>query len=162
MGAFSLSKDLKITQAQAKRYIEEYLGAYPHVSEFLDKVVDDAARTGYVCTMLGRRRYVPELHAKNKVMQAAGRRIAMNTPVQGTAADLIKLAMVHVHDRLAQEVPSAKLLLQVHDELIVEVPQADADAAAKVLHEEMLGVAELAVPLIADVNRGETWYEAKG
>ena len=86
----------------------------------------------------------------------------MNTPVQGTAADLIKLAMVHVHDRLEREVPSAKLLLQVHDELIVEVPLADADAAAKVLQEEMLGVAELSVPLTADVNRGETWYDAKG
>ena len=162
MGAFSLSKDIHVSQAKAKRYIDDYLGSFPKVSTFLDKTVEDAARTGYVCTMLGRRRYVPELHAKQKLTQAAGRRIAMNTPVQGTAADIIKLAMVHVHDRLAQEVPSARLLLQVHDELIVEVPLADADAAAKVLHEEMVGVAQLAVPLIADVSRGETWYDAKG
>lgn len=162
MGAFSLSKDIHVSLSQAKKYIADYLGSFPRVSTFLEETVENAARNGYVCTMLGRRRYVPELNAKNKVMQAAGKRIAMNTPVQGTAADLIKLAMVHVHDRLAEEVPSARLLLQVHDELIVEVPLADADAAARVLHEEMLGVAALSVPLTADVNRGETWYDAKG
>ncbi len=162
MGAFSLSKDIHVSTAQAKKYIEDYLGSYPKVSAFLDKVVEDGTENGYVCTMHGRRRYVPELKSKNKMMQAAGKRIAMNTPVQGTAADIIKLAMVHVHDRLEREVPSAKLLLQVHDELIVEVPLADADAAAKILHEEMQQVCELAVPLIAEVNRGETWYDAKG
>ena len=162
MGAFSLSKDIHVTKAKAQKYIDDYLGSFPKVSTFLEETVENAKKNGYVCTMLGRRRYVPELNAKNKMLQAAGKRIAMNTPVQGTAADLIKLAMVHVYDRLAREVPSAKLLLQVHDELIVEVPFADADAAAKVLHEEMLGVAQLAVPLTADVNRGETWYDAKG
>ncbi len=162
MGAFSLSKDIHVSTAQAKKYIEDYLGSYPKVSAFLDSVVENGTEKGYVCTMHGRRRYVPELKAKNKMVQAAGKRIAMNTPVQGTAADIIKLAMVHVHDRLEREVPTAKLLLQVHDELIVEVPLADADAAAKILHEEMQQVCELAVPLIADVNRGETWYDAKG
>ncbi len=162
MGAFSLSKDIHVSTAQAKKYIEDYLGSYPKVSTFLDSVVENGTEKGYVCTMHGRRRYVPELKSKNKMMQAAGKRIAMNTPVQGTAADIIKLAMVHVHDRLEREVPSAKLLLQVHDELIVEVPLADADAAAKVLHEEMEQVCTLAVPLTAEVNRGETWYDAKG
>lgn len=162
MGAFSLSKDIHVSTAQAKKYIEDYLGSYPKVSAFLDSVVENGTEKGYVCTMHGRRRYVPELKAKNKMVQAAGKRIAMNTPVQGTAADIIKLAMVHVHDRLERKVPTAKLLLQVHDELIVEVPLADADAAAKILHEEMQQVCELAVPLIADVNRGETWYDAKG
>ncbi len=162
MGAFSLSKDIHVSTAQAKKYIEDYLGSYPRVSAFLDKVVEDGTENGYVCTMHGRRRYVPELKSKNKMMQAAGKRIAMNTPVQGTAADIIKLAMVHVHDRLEQEVPTAKLLLQVHDELIVDVPLADADAAAKILHDEMQQVCKLAVPLIAEVNRGGTWYDAKG
>ena len=162
MGAFSLSKDIHVSVQMAKQYISDYLGSFPKVSTFLDSTVENAARDGYVSTMLGRRRYVPELQAKNKMVQAAGRRIAMNTPVQGTAADLIKLAMVHVHRRLMQEVPSAKLILQVHDELIVEVPLADAEAAAAVLHEEMLHAAELSVPLTADVNRGETWYDAKG
>ncbi len=162
MGAFSLSKDIHVTTAQAKKYIEDYLGSYPKVSTFLYAVVENGTEQGFVCTMHGRRRYVPELRSKNKMVQAAGKRIAMNTPVQGTAADIIKLAMVHVHDRLEREVPTAKLLLQVHDELIVEVPLADADAAAKILHEEMQQVCELAVPLTAEVNRGETWYDAKG
>lgn len=162
MGAFSLSKDIHVSVAEAKKYIADYLGSYPKVSELLDMVVKNAAEKGYVSTMHGRRRYVPELQSKNKVVQSAGKRIAMNTPVQGTAADIIKLAMVHVHDRLEREVPSAKLLLQVHDELIVEVPLADADAAAAVLHEEMEQVCSLSVPLTADVNRGDTWYAAKG
>ncbi len=162
MGAFSLSKDIHVSLAQAKKYIADYLGSYPMVSTFLDRVVENGTENGYVCTMHGRRRYVPELKSKNKMVQAAGKRIAMNTPVQGTAADIIKLAMVQVHDRLEREVPTAKLLLQVHDELIVEVPLSDADAAAKVLHEEMEQVCQLAVPLTAEVNRGRTWYDAKG
>lgn len=161
MGAFSLSKDIHVSKQEAQNYIDEYLGSFPNVSGFLDKITEDAKKSGYVCTMYHRRRYVPELQSKNKQMQAAGKRIAMNTPVQGTAADIIKLAMIRVHDRLEKEVPSAKLLLQVHDELIVEVPVADADQAAQILHEEMIHVAELAVPLTADVNRGETWYDAK-
>lgn len=162
MGAFSLSRDIHVSVAKAKQYIEDYLGSYPKVSGFLDGVVKQAEQTGYVCTMQGRRRYVPEIQAKNRMVQAAGKRIAMNTPVQGTAADLIKLAMVNVSRRLKEEVPSARLLLQVHDELIVEVPEQDADAAAVVLQEEMQQVCTLAVPLIAEVNRGGTWYAAKG
>ena len=161
MGAFSLSKDIHVSLASAKQYIADYLGSFPKVSEFLDRIVADAIRDGYVCTMLGRRRYVPELAARNKVVQAAGRRIAMNTPVQGSAADLIKLAMVHVHDRLAQEVPEARLLMQVHDELIVEVPEACKERAAGILREEMEQVADLSVPLTVEVGCGRTWYDAK-
>jgi DNA polymerase-1 len=162
MGAFSLSKDIHVSVAQAKKYIADYLGSFPNVSSFLEKVVEEGTEKGYVCTMHGRRRYVPELRSKNKMMQAAGKRIAMNTPVQGTAADIIKLAMVHVHERLEREVPSARLLLQVHDELIVEVPLCDADAAAQVLREEMEQAVSLSIPLTAEVNRGENWYDAKG
>ncbi|MBR7084326.1 MAG: DNA polymerase I [Oscillospiraceae bacterium] len=161
MGAFSLSKDIHVSKQEAQNYIDDYLGSFPKVSGFLEKVVEDGKRSGYVCTMYHRRRYVPELQSKNKQIQSAGKRIAMNTPVQGTAADVIKLAMIRVHDRLKTEVPTAKLLLQVHDELIVEVPVADAEQAAQILHEEMIHVAELAVPLIADVSRGKTWYDAK-
>lgn len=161
MGAFSLSKDIHVSKQEAQNYINDYLGSFPNVSKFLEKIVSDGENSGYVCTMYHRRRYVPELQSKNKQMQAAGKRIAMNTPVQGTAADIIKLAMIRVHDRLKAEVPTAKLLLQVHDELIVEVPVSDADKAAQILHEEMIHVAELAVPLIADVSRGKTWYDAK-
>ncbi len=161
MGAFSLSKDIHVSKKEAEQYISDYLGSFPKVSKFLDDVVDNATRKGYVCTMLGRRRYIPELNSKNKVVQASGKRIAMNTPVQGTAADLIKLAMIHVHDRLEREVPTAKLLLQVHDELIVEVPLNDAEKASVILHDEMLHVAELSVPLTAEVKKGATWYDAK-
>ncbi len=161
MGAYSLSQDIHVTVSQAKQYIEEYLGSYPKVSSYLDDIVANATRDGYVTTMLGRRRSIPELSAKNKMVQAMGKRVAMNTPIQGSAADLIKLAMIHVHDRLEREVPSARLLLQVHDELIVEAPFADADRAAVVLQEEMEQVATLAVPLTAEVGRGDTWYAAK-
>ena len=162
MGAFSLSKDIHVSKKEAEQYIADYLGSFPKVSQFLENVVNNATQKGYVCTMLGRRRYIPELNSKNKMVQAAGKRIAMNTPVQGTAADFIKLAMIHVHDRLEKEVPTARLLLQVHDELIVEVPEQDAEKATVILHEEMLNVAKLAVPLTADVKRGATWYDAKG
>ncbi|MDE6086925.1 MAG: DNA polymerase I, partial [Oscillospiraceae bacterium] len=162
MGAFSLSKDIHVTRQEAEQYIRDYLGSYPEVSKFLDQIVRDATKSGYVCTMFQRKRYVPELRASNKQVQASGKRIAMNTPVQGTAADIIKLAMIRVHDRLARELPDAKLLLQVHDELIIEVNLQDADQAEKILHEEMTNAVKLSVPLIADVNRGKTWYDAKG
>ncbi len=161
MGAFSLSKDIHVSKQEAEQYIADYLGSYPDVSVFLNQIISDAKKSGYVCTMFHRRRYVPELQASNKQIQASGKRIAMNTPVQGTAADIIKLAMIRVHDRLEHEVPSAKLILQVHDELIIEVPLADADQAAQVLHEEMIHAVQLSVPLPADVTRGKTWYDAK-
>lgn len=162
MGAFSLSKDIHVSKQEAEQYIQDYLGSYPKVSEFLETIIRDAEKSGYVCTMFQRKRYVPELRASNKQVQASGRRIAMNTPVQGTAADIIKLAMIRVHDRLARELPDAKLLLQVHDELIIESSLQDADQAEKILHEEMTNAVKLSVPLIADVNRGKTWYDAKG
>ncbi len=162
MGAFSLSKDIHVSKQEAQQYIDEYLGSFPKVSEFLTKTVDDAKTSGYVCTLYHRRRYVPELQSKNQQMQSAGKRIAMNTPVQGTAADIIKAAMIRVFNRLEKEVPQAKLLLQVHDELIIEVPENYAVQAAEILHEEMIHVVELSVPLIADVNKGKTWYDAKG
>ena len=162
IGAFSLSKDINVGVYEAKKYISDYLHNFPNVEKFMNDTVEKAKRDGYVTTMFGRRRYVPELTASNKMMQAAGRRIAMNTPVQGSAADIIKIAMVKVYQRLRDEVPDARLILQVHDELIVECDVKDADAAAKILSEEMTGACELKVPLTADVNRGDSWYDAKG
>lgn len=162
IGAFSLSKDINVSVYEAKKYISDYLHNFPNVEKFMNDTVEKAKRDGYVTTMFGRRRYVPELTASNKMMQAAGRRIAMNTPVQGSAADIIKIAMVKVYQRLRDEVPDARLILQVHDELIVECDVKDADAAAKILSEEMTGACELKVPLTADVNRGDSWYDAKG
>ena len=162
IGAFSLSKDIGVSVAEADRYIKNYLKNYSAVGSFMDQTVQTAQETGYVYTMFGRRRAVPELRASNKMVQAAGKRIAMNTPVQGSAADIIKIAMVRVYKRLREEGLDADLILQVHDELIVEVSEADAERAAKILSEEMTGAADLSVPLIADVNKGRTWYDAKG
>lgn len=162
IGAFSLSKDINTTVAQAKKYISDYLAKYSKVNEFMENTVENAKQNGYVTTMFGRKRRVPELSSSNKMLQAAGKRIAMNTPVQGTAADLIKIAMINVYRRLREEKLEAKLILQVHDELIVEASFKDAKRAAEILGEEMRGVYEMKVPLAVDVNEGESWYDAKG
>ena len=162
IGAFSLSKDIGVSVAEAKQYIKNYLANYPKVSEFMDKTVDDGIRNGYVTTIFGRRRYIPELNASNKMMQAFGKRAAMNAPIQGAAADIIKLAMVKVYKRIQEENLDAKLILQVHDELILEVAEADKERAEKLLKEEMEGAVKLAVPFTADVHSGHSWYDAKG
>lgn len=162
IGAFSLSKDIGTSVAQAKKYIADYLAKYPKVHSFMESTVDNAARDGYVTTMFGRRRRIPELASSNKMLQAAGKRIAMNTPVQGTAADLIKIAMINVYRRLEAEKLDAKLILQVHDELILEASQADAERASVILREEMQNVYDMRVPLAVDVHTGGSWYDAKG
>ena len=162
IGAFSLSKDIGVSVAQADRYIRDYLRNFASVEQFMEHIVENARKDGYVTTMFGRRRFVPDLQAKNKNLQAAGRRIAMNTPIQGTAADIIKIAMVRVAARLREAGLQARLILQVHDELIVEATRADAAAAAEILRTEMEGACKLAVPLTADVHEGESWYAAKG
>lgn len=162
MGAFSLSKDIHVSVAQADQYIKNYLARYPRVAEFMEKTVEEAKEQGYVSTYFKRRRPVPELRQSNKMIQASGKRIAMNTPIQGTAADIIKIAMIRVSDRLQAECPEAKLILQVHDELIVEVPEALADTAAMILKEEMEHVVQFAVPLTVEVKKGKSWYDAKG
>ena len=160
IGAFSLSKDIGVTVAKADKYIKDYLQSFPKVERFMNDTVENAKETGYVTTLFGRKRFVPELRASNKQVQAAGKRIAMNTPVQGTAADIIKAAMVRVWRRLKAEVPNAKLILQIHDELIVEAPEAVAKQAAEILHTEMENACKLSVPLTADVCEGKSWYDA--
>ncbi len=162
IGAFSLSKDIGVSVAEAKQYIRNYLDNFPKVSEFMDKTVEDGIKNGYVTTIFGRRRYIPELTASNKVMQAFGKRAAMNAPIQGAAADIIKIAMVKVYRRLKSEGLSAKLILQVHDELIIEASLSDKDKAAQILKEEMENAVSLAVPMSVDVGEGESWYIAKG
>ncbi|MCC8112105.1 MAG: DNA polymerase I [Ruminococcus sp.] len=171
MGAYSLSQDIHVTVRQANQYIQNYMAQFPSVGTFMDKTVADAKRNGFVTTYFKRRRPVSELTATNKMVQASGKRIAMNTPIQGTAADIIKIAMIRVYERLKRDVPEANLVLQVHDELIVEVPEALAMQAAKVLGEEMQGViqstlpesqwSEFPVPLSADVAMGTSWFKAK-
>lgn len=162
ISAFSLSKDIGVSVAKADRYIKDYLQSFPGVEQFMNDTVETAKQNGYVSTMFGRKRPVPELRAANKMVQAAGKRIAMNTPIQGAAADIIKAAMVRVWRRLRDELPTARLILQIHDELIVEAPFADADRAATILQEEMEQACKLSVPLTADVEEGTSWYEAKG
>ena len=162
IGAFSLSQDIGVSVAEAKQYIKNYLDNFPKVSEFMDKTVSDGIKNGYVTTMFGRRRYIPELSAKNKMLQAFGKRAAMNAPIQGAAADIIKIAMVRVYNRLKSEKLDARLILQVHDELIIEASEKDREKSAAVLKEEMENAVKLAVPLTVDVNCGESWYDAKG
>ena len=161
IGAFSLSKDIGVSVAEAKRYIQNYLDNFPKVTEFMDATVENGIRDGYVTTLFGRRRYIPELSAKNKMIQAFGKRAAMNAPIQGAAADIIKIAMVKVYDRLKAEGLDARLILQVHDELIIEASEADASKASVILKEEMENAVDLAVPMSVDVNSGHSWYDAK-
>ena len=127
----------------------------------MQKTVEDAKKDGYITTILGRRRYIPELSSSSHNVRAFGERVAMNAPIQGSAADIIKIAMVNVQSRLKKEGLKAKLVLQVHDELIVESPEEEADAAAKILKEEMENAYALSVPLKVDMNKGKTWYDTK-
>lgn len=159
IGAFSLAKDIEVSVAQADRYIKSYLANFSGVAEFMEKSVEDASQKGYSETIFGRRRYIPELAAKNKNLQAFGKRAAMNAPVQGAAADIIKMAMVRVFSRLRAEKLDARLILQIHDELIIEASEKDAARAAEVLGEEMRNAVKLDIPLTADVCVGKSWFE---
>ena len=162
IGAFSLGKDIGVSMREASQYIKNYLAHYSGVDEYMKRVVERAKLDGYVETMFGRRRYLPELSTGKAMMRAFGERVARNMPIQGTAADIIKIAMVRVDERLKRENMQARLILQVHDELIVEAPEAESEKAAKILQEEMENAVALSVPLTADAAIGKTWYDAKG
>ena len=162
ISAFSLSQDIGVTVAEAKAYMEAYFATFPGVRKYMDDVVAQAKERGYVETLFHRRRDLPEIKSSNFNMRSFGERVALNMPIQGTAADIMKLAMVAVEKRLKRELPEAKLVLQVHDELIVECPEGQAAAAAKLLEEEMEQVAHLSVPLTAEAHWGRNWLEAKG
>ncbi|MDR0903462.1 MAG: DNA polymerase I [Ruminococcus sp.] len=162
IGAFSLSKDIGSTVKQADKYIENYFAAYPGVKRFLEETEKNASETGFVTTLFGRKRIIPELLSTNRNLKQFGLRAARNAPIQGTAADIIKIAMINVYRRLKTEKMETKLILQVHDELILEAPIHEKERAAKILSEEMEKAASLSVPLVADVHTGENWYTAKG
>ena len=161
IGAYSLSRDIGVTVAEANDYINGYLRTYHGVRQYMEDTKQFAKENGYVKTMFGRRRDLPEMSATNRVTKAFGERVAMNTPIQGTAADIIKIAMVRVYRRLQAEGLKSRLILQVHDELIVETTPDEIDAVKTLLQQEMSGAAELSVPLVVDVGVGRTWYEAK-
>ena len=159
---FSLSQDIGVTRAEAKAYMEKYFEKYSGVHAYMTQVVERAKADGYVSTLMGRRRWLPELKSSNFNLRSFGERVALNMPIQGTAADLIKKAMLRVDGRLRREGLEARLVLQVHDELIVECPEGEAEQAQRLLAEEMEHVAELAVPLTAEAHAGKSWAEAKG
>ena len=162
ISAFSLSQDIGGTVAEAKAYMEAYFATFPGVRKYMDDVVARAKEQGYVETLFHRRRELPEIRSSNFNLRSFGERVALNMPIQGTAADIMKLAMVAVERRLKEELPSAKLVLQVHDELIVECREEQAEAAARMLEEEMEQVVSLSVPLTAEAHWGKNWLEAKG
>ena len=158
---FSLAEDIGVSRYEAKDYIESYLAKYAGVGRYMKQVIVDAREKGFTETMYGRKRYIPELKSSNFNIRSGAERIALNTPIQGTAADLIKLAMIRVDKALREHYPEAKLLLQVHDELIVECPEDIAPLVAELVSREMQQVAELSVPLTAEAKIGKSWYEAK-
>lgn len=161
ISSFGLSQDLSITRKEAAQYIEQYFQTYPGIKKFLDDSVKHAKEQGYVTTMFGRRRPVPELKSSNFMQRSFGERVAMNSPIQGTAADIIKIAMIRVNERLKSEGLESRLILQVHDELLIEAKKEEVEEVKKILSEEMQGAAKLSVQLEIDMHTGENWYEAK-
>lgn len=161
IGAFSLGKDIGVSRAEADRYIKSYLSHYSGVDKYMHSVIAEAKENGYVSTLFGRRRYLPELASSNAIQRAFGERVARNMPIQGTAADIIKIAMVRVYDRLKREKLKSRLIMQVHDELIIEAPEDEKETALAILREEMENAVQMKVTLRADAHYGKTWYEAK-
>ncbi|HBN56552.1 MAG TPA: DNA polymerase I, partial [Lachnospiraceae bacterium] len=161
ISSFGLSQDLSISKKEAQAYIDRYFETYPGIKEFLDGLVEHAKEQGYVSTMYQRRRPIPELKSSNYMQRSFGERVAMNSPIQGTAADIIKIAMIRVHDRLKEEGLASRLILQVHDELLIEARLEEVEQVERILQEEMQQAAKLNVPLEIDMHRGNNWYEAK-
>jgi DNA polymerase-1 len=159
-GPVALARQLGISRTAADEFIEGYFKRFSGVRDYLETMKDTAREKGYVETLLGRRRYIPEIRSRNPGVRGFGERTATNSPIQGTAADLIKLAMIHLHDRLGDG--PIRMLLQVHDELLFEVPEEDVDDAIRIVTEEMEGAIELSVPLRVDVGSGVSWYDTKG
>ena len=159
IGGFSLAKDIGTSVKEASDYIKRYMMNYPSIDRYLTEVVERAKNDGYTTTLFGRRRYIPELNMQNGNMRAFGKRVAMNAPIQGTAADIMKLAMIRVEERLTRDCPNARLVMQVHDELVVECPDEDVSLVRAILKEEMEGVANLSIPLTVEVTSGKNWLE---
>ncbi|MCM1253599.1 MAG: DNA polymerase I [Clostridium sp.] len=161
ISSFGLSQDLSISKKEAAEYIEQYFATYPGIKSFLDKLVEDAKANGYVTTMFGRKRPIPELSSTNFMQRSFGERVAMNSPIQGSAADIIKIAMIHVWARMKKEKLRSRLILQVHDELLIETYAPEEESVRRILSEEMQNAANLSVALEIDLHTGMTWYEAK-
>ena len=161
ISSFGLSQGLSISRAEAEEYIKKYFETYPKIKAFLDGLVESAKEKGYAVSLFGRRRPIPELKSANFMQRSFGERAAMNSPIQGTAADIMKIAMIRVCKRLKEELPEADLILQIHDDLLIEVPEEKAEEAERIMCEEMAGAADLKVSLEIDSHVGKDWYEAK-
>lgn len=161
IGDFSLAKDLNITRKEAKEYMDIYFERYPKIKDYIKNIIEEAKTTGSVKTMLNRRRFIPEINSSNKIVKALGERLAMNAPIQGSAADIIKLAMVNVYNKIKEKGLNSRIILQVHDELILNVPKEEIDVIKDLLKTEMENVLDLSIPLEVDINLGDTWYDAK-
>lgn len=161
ISSFGLSQDLSISRKEAAQYIEHYFESYPGIKTFLDKCVSDAKEKGYAETLYGRRRPMPELKSSNFMQRSFGERVAMNAPIQGTAADIIKIAMIHVNEELKKRNLKSRMILQVHDELLIEADERELEEVQQILQDKMEHAAELLVPLSVDMHTGKNWYEAK-
>ena len=161
ISSIGLSQDLSITRKEAAQYIEQYFRTYPGIKAFLDRAVTQAKEKGYVTTLFGRRRPVPELSSSNFMQRSFGERVAMNSPIQGTAADIMKIAMIGVERRLREGGMRSRLVLQVHDELLVEAHESEVEQVKEIVRDEMEHAASLEVPLEIDMHTGRNWYEAK-
>ena len=161
IGEFSLAQDIKVPMKTAREYINGYFETYPEIKSYLDGVVEFSKENGYVKTLAGRRRYIPEIKSSNFNLRAFGERVAMNAPIQGYAADIIKIAMVRVYQRLKNENLESKLILQVHDELIIDAKADEVEKVKVILKEEMENAVNLDVPLIVDMKSAESWYDTK-
>ena len=161
ISSFGLSQGLSISRKEADEFIGQYFRTYPRIKDFLDGLISSAKEKGYAESLYGRRRPIPELNAANYIQRSFGERAAMNSPIQGTAADIIKMAMNRVMRRLSADVPDAKMVLQIHDEILIECKEADADRVADILRTEMAAAADLKVELETDCHIGRDWYEAK-
>ena len=161
ISSFGLSQDLSISRKEAAQYIEHYFESYPGIKTFLDKCVSDAKEKGYAETLYGRRRPMPELKSSNFMQRSFGERVAMNAPIQGTAADIIKIAMIHVNEELKKRNLKSRMILQVHDELLIETDETELEEVQQILQDKMEHAAELLVPLSVDMHTGKNWYEAK-
>jgi DNA polymerase-1 len=160
MSAYGLAKELGIDTKVAQAYIEEYFLKHGGVKSFIDSIIQEAQEKGYVTTLFNRRRYLPEINSPNRPLRQFAERTAINTPIQGTAADLIKIAMIRIHSRLRDEGFSTQMILQVHDELVFEAPDRELDTVSELIRKEMEGVMEMSVPLKVAITRGKNWGEA--
>ena len=161
ISGFGLSEDLGINLYEAKDFIDNYLATFPGIKEYMDKVVADAHKNGYVKTLFNRKRVIEELNNKNYLIRSSGERMAMNTPIQGTAADILKMAMIEIQNRIDKENLNSKMLVQVHDELVFDVPENEAEIMKNLIRDVMENIYKLDVPLKVDIEYGRTWYEAK-